>query len=322
MRDPTAEAVTAAVRRHFALDANSLVTVPGGEDAAARVYRLDSDDTRYLVKAREAADSRDVGAAVASHLHESGLKHVVAPFRSTSGSLTVEAGELWLTVLPFVDGRTGAEAGLEERHWRELGELARRLHATVLSPNLAAQVPTESYRPPELELVRRVDEAVAVGGTGQAAELWTARRSEILALTDRTEALGPQVEALALPLVLCHADLHTWNVLIDAAGELWVVDWDEVVFAPKERDLMFVVGGIGAGLVEPHETALFFEGYGETAVNEVALSYYRHAWAVQDVGLYGEQVFLAASLGDDERAHAARILMGLFEPGGIVELTR
>lgn len=30
---------------------------------------------------------------------------------------------------------------------------------------------------------------------------------------------------------------------------MWIVDWDEVILAPKECDLMFVVGGIGRGSV-------------------------------------------------------------------------
>ena len=85
---------------------------------------------------------------------------------------------------------------------------------------------------------------------------------------------------------------------------------------------MFVVGGIGAGLVEPHETERFFEGYGDGAVDPLALSYYRHAWAVQDMGAYGKQVFLHPRWGTRRASHAARILTGLFDPGGIVELAR
>jgi hypothetical protein len=42
-----------------------------------------------------------------------------------------------------------------------------------------------------------------------------------------------------------------------------------------------------------------------------AVSYYRHAWAVQDIGGYGENVFLT-DLGEESRLHAARILQGLF----------
>jgi spectinomycin phosphotransferase len=269
---------------------------------------------------RSAGESRNVAAAVARRLADDGLPHVVAPLPSKTGELTVEVGKLSLAVYPFIEGRTGVEAGLDERHWLALGKLARRLHATVFPPELSDRLAAETYRPAELDLVRKVDRAVSAGAASEAATFWTGHRDEILALADRTEALGPQVEALSLPPVLCHADLHTWNVLIEADGGLWLVDWDEVILAPKERDLMFVVGGIGAGLVEPHETEGFFEGYGDTSVDALALSYYRHAWAVQDVGLYGEQVFLTPTLGDEQRAHAARILRGLFDPGGIVQL--
>ena len=327
MADQSEATVTTALRRHYGIDVASLEAVRGGEDIAAWVYRVKTVHAGppYLVKVRGADGSRDAAAAVSRHLADQGLPHVVAPIRSTAGALAIGEAALSLTVYPFVEGRTGVEAGLGERHWIALGDLARRLHATVLPPELSDQLPTETYRPAELDTIRRVDGAVLAGDFGsrvaeEVAAFWRAHRDEILAIVERTAELGPQVERLSLPLVLCHADLHTWNVLIDGDGELWLIDWDEVVLAPKERDLMFVVGSIGAGLVEPHETALFFEGYGDAVVDPLALSYYRHAWAVQDIGGYGGQVFLVPSLGDEARSHAARILLGLFEPGGIVEL--
>jgi spectinomycin phosphotransferase len=322
------EALVAALRRHYAIDGVSVASLPGGEDAFAWVYRVDTGRAgeRYLVKVREANESRDVAAAVSRHLHEAGVRHVVAPLRSSAGSLTVAEGGFSLSVYPFVEGRTGVEAGLGERQWRALGSLARSLHGSVLPPELSGRLETETYRPAELEVISRIDQAVAARSSagGRVAEeiapLWTAHRAEILALVAGTERLGPLLERLSRPHVLCHADLHTWNVMVDGDGELWLIDWDDVVLAPKERDLMFVVGGIGAGLIAPHETAWFFEGYGETTVDPVALAYYRHAWAVQDVAGYAERVFLDPELGDEGRTHAARILTGLFDPGGIVEL--
>jgi spectinomycin phosphotransferase len=119
---------------------------------------------------------------------------------------------------------------------------------------------------------------------------------------------------------LCHADLHTWNVLLDTAQQLWLVDWDETILAPKERDLMFIVGGIGRGLVNPHETACFLQGYGSTLINPLALAYYRYAWAVQDMIEYGEQVFLLPDLGQQSRRAALHGFTSMFEPGNIVDI--
>ena len=65
----------------------------------------------------------------------------------------------------------------------------------------------------------------------------------IAALVDRADRMGRELAAEPFPRVLCHTDLHTWNVLVDAGRRLWIVDWDEAVLAPPGRDLMFVVGG-------------------------------------------------------------------------------
>jgi hypothetical protein len=62
------------------------------------------------------------------------------------------------------------------------------------------------------------------------------------------------------------------------------------------------------------------EGYGEVDIDALALAYYRHAWAVQDVGGYAARVLLDASANDEQRGDAARILYGLFRPGEIVDL--
>ena len=122
------------------------------------------------------------------------------------------------------------------------------------------------------------------------------------------------------PMVLCHADLHTRNVLLEGDEQFWIVDWDETVLALKERDLMFLVGGIVRELLQPHHTEYFFRGYGEVEIDQDALAYYRHAWAVQDIAADGEQVFFMPELSDASRQRALRGFKLLFEPGNIVSI--
>jgi spectinomycin phosphotransferase len=326
-RDLTQESLAAAVRRRYAINVAAMEFLAVGEDARAWVYRVDTEhaSTKYVLKVRASTESNEAAFAVPRYLYESGVPHVVAPVRSTTQSLSVREGRFALTVYPFIEGSTGVDAGLSEQHWRALGCLVRQLHTSPLPSHLMEVLATEAYRPTEVELVRRVDRAVSAvtfadPSAREVAAFWKSHRRKIETLVERTEELGPQVEELSLPLVLCHADLHTWNVMIDRDGELWLVDWDEVIQAPKERDLMFFIDGIGADLIKPHETEWFFEGYGEVAVDPLALSYYRYAWAVQDVGGYGERVFLTPDIGEENRSHAARILLGLFDPDGTVEL--
>src|SRR5262249_31973892 len=60
----------------------------------------------------------------------------------------------------------------------------------------------------------------------------------------------------------------------DAVGQVFVLDWDEVMLAPKERDFIFVR--------EPYAEA-FFRGYGAVTIDGRALTYYRWERVVQDL---------------------------------------
>ena len=152
------------------------------------------------------------------------------------------------------------------------------------------------------------------------ATFWRARREDIRTLLGRAEDLGRRLAQAAPAFVLCHADIHTGNVLLDTDGQVWIVDWDETILAPSERDLMFVVGGIIRGLVGPRQEELFFQGYGETSVDPFALAYYRYAWAVGDIGEYAAQVFLRPDLGPATKRAAVDGFTSLFLPGNIVAL--
>jgi spectinomycin phosphotransferase len=324
--------VADALLERYGLVAVSIDPVAGGQDDEAQVYRVETRDpvARYLVKVRPASATSDVSAAVTRYLHDQGARHVVAPLQPRSGSVASAHARLSLNVWPFLDGRTGVDAGLsnvprrgnsaQRTHWRELGAFARRLHAIVPPPRLAGLLARETFRPAEIDLARQIDTdltkcTLSTEPAREVAARWRTRRDTILTLADRTEELGEHLARRGLPLVLCHADLHTWNVLIDASGEVWVVDWDGAALAPKERDLMFVAGGISAELVTPQTTEAFFEGYGETTVDALALAYYRHAWAIQDIAGYAER-----TLRGYEPEEAARIFAGLFEPGEIVAI--
>jgi hypothetical protein len=128
------------------------------------------------------------------------------------------------------------------------------------------------------------------------------------------------VPHILAPLPTIAQTLWVGNVLLDRDQQLWIVDWDETILALKERDLMFVVGGIGRDLVSPHETTCFSQGYGDTTIDPHALVYYRYAWAVQDMAAYGERVFFSPNLGEETRRDALRGFMNMFEPGNIVAI--
>jgi spectinomycin phosphotransferase len=327
VREPPAladDAIAGALEASFGLRVQALAFLPVGDDAASWAYRVQAARGRaYFLKVRAGAD-RVPGAVVPAHLQRLGVPHVLAPLASDTGAPNVLVGGFALALYPMLDARTGAEGGLSPRQWRQLGDAVRQVHAVRLPPELARTVGRETFRPTRRERIPDL-EALLAGGAGdplarELAGFWRARQGVIDGLVQRADELGRRLARLSFPRVLCHADLHTWNVLVDADGQPWIVDWDEATLAPRERDLMFMVGGIGHGLVRPGDTDRFFQGYGRVAVDPRLLAYYRIAWAVQDVAAYGEQALLLPAAGEATRRAAVDGFVDLFRPGNIVDL--
>jgi len=151
-------------------------------------------------------------------------------------------------------------------------------------------------------------------------EVWLPVAADLERVAGRTEALGPRLRARRPPAVLCHADPHLLNVLVDGDGRPWLIDWDDARLAPRECDLMFVVGGLFADApVGARELAWFGEGYGDTAVDPALLAYYRCSRALEDVAGPALEV-LDRDRPAAERARALAIIRFSLARGGILTL--
>ena len=89
--------------------------------------------------------------------------------------------------------------------------------------------------------------------------------------------------------------------------------------APKERDLMFIGGGVANVWNKSHEIHYFYEGYGETNVDKTILSYYRYERIVEDIALYGQDL-LSRDQNDQSRLEMFNHFKGMFDPNGVVEI--
>jgi spectinomycin phosphotransferase len=305
------EAIADCLRERYEIAAGRIEFLPLGNDSSAWVYRVSAENGQtYFLKARTGALYLP-GLVVPHVLKEQGIEQVVAPLATVDGRLWAAAGDFGLILYPFVEGSTGMEVGLSDEQWQTFGSVLKRIHFT----KFRGLVSRERFVPNWLPVVRELQQRVmAVDFRSdferEMAGFWRARAGEISRIVERAEALGQALQRRAGEFVLCHSDIHTANVLLDEAGGLHIVDWDHPLLAPVERDLVFVVG--------ERETA-FFKGYGQVEIDPVALAYYRYEWVVQEIGDFGERVFLTDEAGDAPRAEAVRGFMKLFEPGDVVE---
>jgi spectinomycin phosphotransferase len=318
-------AILACLRDAYGLTVERVDFLPLGADRNTAVYRaVAADATSYFVKLRSGIFD-EMTLIVPGLLHDRGLRQVIAPIPARSQRLWTTLDDFWLAVFSFIEGRNGYEIDLLDQHWVDFGQALKALHTTGLTPALAERIRREDYSGAYRATVRRFLTLVEDTPCGDPVAAETAafvmsKQDEIGALVNRAETLASVLRARPLPLVLCHADIHAANILIDGSGRFYIVDWDTLTLAPKERDLMFVGGGQFLNKRSAaEEEALFYRGYGPMRADPVALAYYRNERIVQDIAEFCEQILLTADGGDD-RARGLYFLKSQFLPGNVVEI--
>jgi len=318
------EKLISCLRDAYGVSVTHVAFLPLGNDVNTAVYRAVADDrVPYFVKLRSGA-FEEATVAIPHFLSECGIRQIIAPIETRTGRLWTRMEAFAVTVSPFVQGHNGFAAPLSARHWMQLGAALKGLHTVVVPPSLGGRIPRERYAPHWRDRVRMFQARIAdtVFPEPTAAKLAAflhSRREEIAALVGRADALGSTLQARSLDQVLCHADIHAANVLIDDSDMLYIVDWDTMTFAPKERDLMFIGGGVGGAWNSAREEALFYRGYGQTEIDLMALTYYRYERIIEDIAEFCERLLLTDEGGAD-RERALQKFPNQFLPNNVVAI--
>jgi spectinomycin phosphotransferase len=317
--------ILSRLQEEYGLQHAQLQFLPIGADLGTVVYRAVADDGRtYFLKLRKGF--RAITITVPLYLQGQNVEEMLTPLPTRSKGYWADFDEYKMILYPFIEGRNGFERELTDDHRRTLGAVLRQIHQVRLPPELSEQITTESFDPYWRERLRslqkQAEESVFedVWAT-QLAEFMKNKRDEFDRLIGRTEELAATFRHQPLEFVLCHTDVHGGNILIGDDDTFYLVDWDDLLLAPRERDLMFIGGGIDTIWKSERDESVFYEGYGNRDIDLALLAYYRYARVIEDLVAYGEQLFLSSEGGAD-REIAYRRLTGNFAPGGTIEIAQ
>ncbi len=315
--------IASQLNEEYGLKAAQIAFLPLGADVNTAVYRVGTEQgVEYFLKLRKGAFD-EMTVVVPQMLRAQGVQAVIAPLETCKGQRWGSLEEYKMILYPFVEGRDGYQVTLTASQWSQMGAEVRKVHAVKAPEEIEPFIQKEDYSAQWREEVKAFqtqvekiafDELVAA----RLAAFMKAKQEVIATMLNRADELAQALQRRELEFVLCHSDLHPGNLLIDASGRLYIVDWDNPIFAPKEKDLMFA--GIGRSSIMPGgwEEASFYQGYGRTEVDGMALAYYRYERIIVDMAEFCKQLFWSDEGGED-REQAYRWLSGQFAPEREVE---
>jgi spectinomycin phosphotransferase len=120
-------------------------------------------------------------------------------------------------------------------------------------------------------------------------------------------------------ICLCHGDIHAGNLLF-GENDLYIVDWDTLVLASKEKDLMYIGGGIGNKWNTNDDIEYFYKGYGqEIEIDRNLIKYYRCKRIIQDIYYFIKEIN-DLKYSNERRKICLGIFKSQFEPNNVVEI--
>lgn len=318
------EKIFSCLRDEYGLSITQFDFLPLGADPNTIVYRAVSDDEiPYFVKLRK-NNFEKTAVALPKFFNDQSIPGIIPPLTTNKGQLWADVETFKLILYPFVVGRNGFEIDMSDRQWFEFGTVLKRIHTAEIPPSIFNQIRKESYSPQWREKVKAslkliesetFTDPVAV----DLASFLEIKCSEILDLLERAERLALNLQADSSTFTVCHSDIHAGNIFIDKKDMLYIIDWDNPIIAPKERDLMFVGGAQGfTGHTLEEEEILFYRGYGQTQINQSALSYYRYERIIEDIAIFCEQL-LSTDEGGEDREVSLGYLKSNFLPNNTID---
>lgn len=314
MREPpeiSLESLRFSIQAEYNLSLISVEFLPLGLDFRSGVFRAVSEqESVYLIKVTT-RPLYEPGLQVPRHLYEQGIQGIAAPLPAKNGASWVQV-EGWIVIVyPFIDGESRF-TGMTDEQWEKAGAIFNRIHQVQLPPKVVESIRKETFNPAEYgQWVHAFESQHTNSMVGSALErrlraTWMAHQSTIHTVVTSLEKLATALQPQLSTYVICHADLHPANLLRNHA-EVFVIDWDEVMLAPRERDFIFVAQLEGDS---------FYKGYGDVEIDWSVLTYYLLERVVQDLIECARDVCFRDDLGEETKANALQLFQQILEGEG------
>ena len=291
------------LQEHYSLATQDITQLSIGADLNTKVFCVNAFGNSYFLKLRTgefSPASVEIPAFLGKHL----IPNIISPIQTNSGQLWVNSDDNNIILYPFIDGKDAYQVKLSKENCQNFGRFMSTFHQTHFPEHLKQMIPKEtfcnSYRKRLFHLLQSIKNDKAKNESeAQLLHIINTQFDVISTMIDHANSLAHQLsKEKNKNYIVCHGDLHAGNLLI-RSNELFIVDWDTLVFAPKERDLMYIGGGLLNNSYPPaEETSLFYQGYGDVDINHQAVAYYRFERIIQDIVIYCVEIFNSSPTSD------------------------
>lgn len=219
--------------------------------------------------------------------------------RTANGSYKYEDETRVYILFDWIEGTTPRDEPLTKSQLASLAEIIGSLHSFDEQIPTSTSVARENYDIPFFEsLMSRAQHA--------DENIPKEHLQVIIEKLHQLVEVASSLTALNLPHVLCHNDIHGWNV-IAKGDELKLLDWEGLNFAPPEADLFMFKYERYWGRRWNEFVEVYCKVHSQLEINETAMRFFQLRRRLNDVDEFINNIVLDNE-NDDVIADARRAL--------------
>jgi len=239
------------------------------------------------------------------NIHQLGFKKINYPILTNSQKLYVMHGDTLVVLFNYIDA-------IQNYTYDNFtfGVTLAKIHN--LSSRLTAYPPKESFEFKHKKTFE--NETMDIINSNDKSEVATnlrnllkERKKEIFQIFDNFLEVSKKCKKQKWHVVITHGDAPG-NILVKSPKNFYIIDWDDILLAPAERDLWFF-----------EEKEEFINGYKSVfpdfSLNQDAVSYYTYSRYLNDLVDYWREIVGENSLSH-KRKNFQQMRKELFEKSG------
>jgi len=273
------------IQEKFGISVINVTLVPKWE--AARGYVIESSNHKsFFLKIYWDDKIPDSAFRFADDLFaEAGTVNIAHPIPTSHGQMRVHIHDFQIALFDWISGRTAEEDKLADTQLERLGELLAKIHQskTIIGDYSVRETFAIPFKNRFLAIFDSMSK-ITSKSTKYRTRLklfLEPHRQKFMRELETLEKLQRKVKAMKLEFVNCHGEPSPGNILCSDTGEIHLLDWDDPIFAPKEKDLLFFKDN-----VEP-----VMKGYGvfskDSIIDRDLMEFYGHMWNLGEIAYYG-----------------------------------
>ncbi len=274
---------------HWNLQITALTDAP--RQFVAETFFVKTEDQTFFCKVIDKPlfiDGVITSLPALANIHDLGYSKINYPIPTVGGDLFVKEGGTLIVLFNFIDAPQNYEYDNTI-----LGKTIAEIHK--LSPQITTPIKHEQFEFKHASVfMNKLDQLSSEAGRDEIAtnlhKLMNANYSTIVRAYKQFQIVAENCSNSELDCVITHGDAPG-NVLVKSPDDIYIVDWDDILLAPAERDLWFMI-----------DKQDFVNGYTreipEYNPNQVALDYYLLNRYFNDMVEYW-----AETLGDFDEEH-------------------